>query len=68
MDNENEYDLLGEPDQDDYCPDCEQEWEFCGCDDTDDGQPSFQYEHDSSMASIGWGTDEDYGYYGDDFE
>ncbi|GEM_PF-6429908 len=21
-------------------------------------------DHDSAMASIGWGTDEDYGYYG----
>lgn len=28
---------------------------------------SFQYEHDSAMASAGWGTDEDYGYYGDDY-
>jgi hypothetical protein len=26
----------------------------------------FGYEHDSSMTSIGWGTDEDYGYYGGD--
>lgn len=33
--------------------------------DEDDGQPDFGFEHDSSMASIGWGTDEDYGYYGD---
>jgi hypothetical protein len=23
-------------------------------------------DHDSAMTSIGWGTDEDYGYYGDD--
>lgn len=23
-------------------------------------------DHDSSMTSCGWGTDEDYGYYGDD--
>ncbi len=34
----------------------------------DEPDIGFQYEHDSSMASIGWGTDEDYGYYGDDFE
>jgi hypothetical protein len=32
----------------------------------DDGQPSFMDEHDSSMASVGWGTDEDYGYFGGD--
>ena len=24
-------------------------------------------DHDSTMESIGWGTDEDYGYFGDDF-
>jgi len=29
-------------------------------DDTMDG------DHDSAMTSAGWGTDEDYGYYGDD--
>lgn len=23
-------------------------------------------DHDSAMTSAGWGTDEDYGYYGDD--
>lgn len=23
-------------------------------------------DHDSAMTSIGWGTDEDYGYYGED--
>lgn len=26
----------------------------------------FQFEHDSAMTSIGWGTDEDYGYFGGD--
>jgi hypothetical protein len=25
-------------------------------------------DHDSAMTSCGWGTDEDYGYYGDDRE
>ena len=24
-------------------------------------------DHESGLASAGWGTDEDYGYYGDDF-
>ena len=24
-------------------------------------------DHDSAMSSCGWGTDEDYGYYGDDY-
>ena len=30
------------------------------CDESMDG------DHDSAMESCGWGTDEDYGYYGDD--
>jgi hypothetical protein len=37
-------------------------------DDDSDPEPDigFQFEHDSAMTSIGWGTDEDYGYYGGD--
>lgn len=27
---------------------------------------SMDGDHDSAMTSAGWGTDEDYGYYGDD--
>jgi hypothetical protein len=35
--------------------------------DFDDGDPgNLDGDHDSAMTSIGWGTDEDYGYYGDD--
>ena len=45
--------------------------------DMDDYQSSNEYwetdyddsmdgDHDSAMTSCGWGTDEDYGYYGDD--
>lgn len=30
-----------------------------------DGQDWADGDHDSTMTSIGWGTDEDYGYYGD---
>ena len=26
----------------------------------------FMFETDSALASIGWGNDEDYGYFGDD--
>lgn len=29
---------------------------------------SMDGDHDSAMTSCGWGTDEDYGYYGDDRE
>ena len=32
----------------------------------DDGDESMDGDHDSAMTSAGWGTDEDYGYYGDD--
>ena len=28
---------------------------------------SMDGDHDSAMTSCGWGTDEDYGYYGEDF-
>jgi hypothetical protein len=34
-----------------------------GYDDYDD---SMDGDHDSAMESAGWGTDEDYGYYGED--
>jgi hypothetical protein len=42
----------------------------CGFEGDDEGrgQPDFMFEHDSSMASVGWGTDEDYGYFGGDDE
>jgi len=32
------------------------------------GDDSMDGDHDSAMTSCGWGTDEDYGYYGDDRE
>lgn len=37
-------------------------------DDMVDFEPDidFMTEFDSAMASVGWGTDEDYGYFGDD--
>lgn len=37
-------------------------------DDMTDFEPDldFMTEHDSAMASAGWGTDEDYGYFGGD--
>jgi hypothetical protein len=36
----------------------------CGHDDYYDD--SMDGDHDSAMTSCGWGTDEDYGYFGDD--
>ena len=32
----------------------------------DDYDDSMDGDHDSAMTSAGWGTDEDYGHYGDD--
>lgn len=29
---------------------------------------SMDGDHDSAMTSAGWGTDEDYGYYGEDID
>ena len=31
----------------------------------DDGYDSMDGDHESGLASAGWGTDEDYGFYGD---
>lgn len=36
-------------------------------DDEEDYDDSMDGDHDSAMESAGWGTDEDYGYYGDDY-
>lgn len=33
-------------------------------DDEEEFDDSMDGDHDSAMASAGWGTDEDYGYYG----
>ena len=34
----------------------------------DDYDESMDGDHDSAMESAGWGTDEDYGYYGEDYQ
>jgi hypothetical protein len=47
-----------------------------GCDDIEtneveddnDYDDSMDGDHESGLASAGWGTDEDYGHYGDDIE
>lgn len=33
-----------------------------------DDDESMDGDHDSAMTSCGWGTDEDYGHYGDDID
>lgn len=41
--------------------DYEESWDDDWFDDSMDG------DHASALASAGWGTDEDYGYFGDDY-
>jgi hypothetical protein len=56
-------DFYGEAlDYEDYNDDVEDDdvWDD-SYDDSMDG------DHDSAMESAGWGTDEDYGYYGEDY-
>ena len=36
-------------------------------DDDDYYDDSMDGDHDSAMESAGWGTDENYGYYGEDY-
>lgn len=35
--------------------------------DSEDYDDSMDGDHESALASCGWGTDEDYGYFGDDY-
>lgn len=37
-------------------------------DDADEYDDSMDGDHESALASAGWGTDEDYGYYGEDVD
>jgi len=47
---------------------CEDESELDGDELIDSWEDdSMDGDHDSAMESAGWGTDEDYGYYGEDF-
>ena len=34
---------------------------------TDDYDDSMDGDHESGLSSAGWGTDEDYGFYGEDY-
>jgi hypothetical protein len=43
----------------DYDPSCDPS-------DEDNYDESMDGDHDSAMESCGWGTDEDYGYYGEE--
>ena len=64
MDNEEVYEMDGVEcgHEDGYEDDCNYDDYNDFYDDSMDG------DHDSAMTSCGWGTDEDYGYYGDDVD
>ena len=45
----------------------DEEWDGEDYDDNEDWDDEMDGDWDSGMESAGWGTDEDYGYYGEDF-
>lgn len=73
--NYNDYNDFFDEDSSNYHPDADHEIasqfdedDEEAEDDWDDSyDDSMDGDHDSGMTSAGWGTDEDYGYYGDDF-
>jgi len=56
------------PDNDDDCTPCDLCGDICECEweSRSDEDDSMDGDHDSAMASAGWGTDEDYGCFGID--
>ena len=56
------YDMIAEMSDSEFYEDNEVEYE-----DDDIWYDDLDGDHESGLASAGWGTDEDYGYYGDDF-
>ena len=66
MDHDTNYD-----DHDDFYGEAMDYSDYNDNDDMENGwddsyDDSMDGDHDSAMESCGWGTDEDYGYYGDD--
>ena len=47
------------------CPFCG--WEVVYTDAPYDVSEAMDGDHESALASVGWGMDEDYGYFGDEF-
>lgn len=54
-------------DYEDYNDDIEDSYADGWDDDDYYGSEVMDGDHDSAMESAGWGTDEDYGYYGEDY-
>lgn len=66
--NYDDYNDFYDEDSASYHPDADHEIRSHVDDEEDDDSydDSMDGDHDSAMESCGWGTDEDYGYYGDD--
>ena len=48
-------------DDTDLCPGCDEPEAYCVCDQYDEADPGWaDGDHESGLASAGWGTDEDY--------
>ena len=80
-DPDNSYeDDMNYDDHNDFYDDADQKmernWDDVGADDLEDDDDSWDNpfednmdgDHDSAMTSCGWGTDEDYGHFGDDID
>ena len=65
--NYDDHDAFCGEDSSSYHPDADHEVESQFDDSDDDFDDSMDGDHDSAMESAGWGTDEDYGYYGEDY-
>jgi hypothetical protein len=63
--NYDDHDAFYGEDSASYHPDADHEVESQFDDHDDDFDDSMDGDHESGLASAGWGTDEDYGYYGD---
>jgi hypothetical protein len=62
--NYDDHDAFYGEDSASYHPDAAHEVESQFDDYEDDFDDSMDGDHDSAMESAGWGTDEDYGYFG----
>jgi len=63
--NYDDHDAFYGEDSASYHPDADHEVESQFDDYEDDFDDSMDGDHESGLASAGWGTDEDYGFYGD---
>lgn len=65
--NYDDYNDFFDEDSSNYHPDADHEISTHTDYNDDDYDDSMDGDHDSGMTSAGWGTDEDYGYFGEDY-